>query len=326
MYTITGAPLEGAWLERLQQFLRTLGLRYDINIRFTVLLIEDDQIAATGSLDGSTLKCIAVDPRFQGEDLTAQVITALFHEAAKQGIPHLMLYTKPQNQYLFAPFGFHSVIRTTDCLLMENKRSGLSDFLTSIEKPKHASGSVGCIVAHCNPFTLGHRYLIMQAAAECSHVYVFILSEDKGMFAPEERLRMAREGCEDINNVSVHPGGPYMVSSATFPSYFIKDEQKADQVYCEADLRLFGEKIAPALSITRRYVGSEPRSPVTCRYNEEMHALLPRYGIEVREFERITDGTDVISASRVRRLLKENDTKSIASLLPESSIRIIMKR
>ena len=326
MYTITGAPLEGAWLEKLKQFLTASGLRYDAGIRFSVLLVDGDAIAATGSLDGNTLKCIAVSPLYQGEDLTARIMTVLLQEASDRGIRHLMLYTKPRNQYLFSSFGFHSIIRTADCLLMENKRNGLADFLASIEKPAQTEGPVGCIVANCNPFTKGHRYLIEQAARECAHVHVFILSEDRGMFTPEERLLMAREGCRDLPNVSVHPSGPYMVSAATFPTYFIKDPSRADDIFCEADLRLFGEKIAPALSVTRRYVGSEPHSPVTRRYNEEMHKLLPIFGIDVIEIERITHGGDFISASRVRALMETAPDTDLSALLPESSRRIICKQ
>ena len=313
----TGAPFQGQALEKLKTFLRASELSYDESITFSALLMEEDEILAAGSLDGNTIKCVAVSPLHQGEDLTAKILTVLAQEAATQGHTHLMLYTKPKNQYLFQPLGFHPVMRTQDVLLMENRRNGLDRFLSELDREDGTP--VGCIVAHCNPFTLGHRYLIETASGECAQVHVFVLSEDKGMFSAKERLQMVKEGCSDLANVHVHPSGPYMVSSATFPSYFLKDSHKAGEVHCELDVKLFAEKIAPALNITRRYVGTEPGCAVTAAYNAQMKQLLPRYGIELMEVERKTLAGQPISASRVRKLLKQNRLEEAAALLPAAS-------
>ena len=326
MYLCTGTPLSGSQLHKLKSFLLACHLEYDAGIRFTALMMEDDEIIATGSLDGNTIKCVAVSPAYQGEDLTAKILTVLYQEAARQGLDHLMLYTKPRNQYLFAGLGFHPVIRTADVLLMENRRGGLADYLTALEKPTDDTAPVGCIVANANPFTLGHRYLVEQAAAECAWVHLFILSEDRGMFSPAERLQMAREACADLPNVLVHPSGPYMVSSATFPSYFLKDQAKAPAVHCELDIRLFGEKIAPTLHITRRYVGTEPLCPVTSQYNARMKALLPEYGVDLIEVDRLEAADAPISASRVRSLVQTADCDALAPLLPATTLRIIREK
>lgn len=326
VHLLVGSPFRGAQLQVLIQFLHTCGLQYDENIQFSVLLMEDDRVAATGSLDGSTLKCIAVSPDFQGDDLTSQVMTALMQEAFRRGMRHLMLYTKPQNQYIFQSFGFHPLMRTASCLVMENRRDGLEQFIAALPPCQASAPPVGCIVAHCNPFTLGHRYLIETAARECSHVHVFILSEDKGLFSPGERLEMARLGCQDLPNVSVHPSGPYMISAATFPTYFLKNPAQAQDVYCEVDIRLFAEKIAPLLHIQRRYVGTEPLSPVTARYHAELHRLLPAYGIEVREIPRLKAQDQEISASRVRAQLQHGMPSALRTLLPESSLNLIRQK
>lgn len=324
MYMVTGNPMQGAMLKKLKAFLHACDLDYDDSIQFTAALMEEDEIIASASLDGATVKCVAVSAHHQGEDLAAQIMTAVFMQAAEQNLRHLMLYTKPRNQYLFQGFGFHPVIRTADCLLMENRRGGLADFLSRI--PVSAQKPVGCIVAHCNPFTLGHRYLIETAACECAHVHVFILSENRGLFSPEERLRMAREGCRDLSNVSVHPTGPYMVSSSTFPSYFIKDKVRVDDIHCELDIRLFGEKIAPALGITRRYVGTEPGCAVTARYNQRLKELLPCFGVSLIEVERRTAGGSPISASRVRQLLSAGQTEALSPLLPPVTLELIQSK
>lgn len=324
MYMVTGSPLSGRMLGRLKGFLASCQLDWDEAISFTAVLMDDDEIAATGSLDGGTIKCVAVSPEYQGQDLTARILTALLQEAARQGREHLMLYTKPQNGHLFAPLGFYPVIRTPGCLLMENRRDGLQRYLCGIEKPQ--GEPVGCIVANCDPFTMGHRRLIEAAAKDCAWVHVFILSQDRGMFTADERFAMAQEGLADLENVLVHPTGPYMVSSATFPTYFIKDKTRSGEIHCELDVRLFAEKIAPALSIARRYVGTEPSCAVTAQYNRRMKELLPAYGIEVIELERFAASGQIISASRIRSLIRENNMEALEGLLPQSSIRRIQSR
>ena len=326
MYLVKGSPMEGVMLEKLKSFLASSDLDYDPAVRFTAALMEDDQIIATGSIDGATLKCIAVSPDHQGEDLASQIMTALLQEAASRNLRHLMLYTKPKNQYLFRSFGFHPVIRTSDCLMMENRKDGLSAFLAGLEKPADGQNPIGCIVANCNPFTKGHRYLIETASSQCAWLHLFVLSEDKSMFSAEDRIAMVKEGCRDLGNVLIHPTGPYMVSSATFPGYFIKDKARVQDVHCELDIRLFGEKIAPTLGITRRYVGTEPNCAVTNHYNSRMKQLLPEYGVELIEIERKTFSGSAISASRVREMLSNAQYEQLSLLLPQSSIEYIRNK
>ena len=324
MELITGSPMKGMQLAQLKCFLKSCGLDYDEGVSFTAALLDEDgEIIASGSLDGRTLKCIAVSPMHQGEDLTARILTELRREAFDRGVSHLMLFTKPRNRMMFQAFGFHPLVRTADCLLMENQRDGIGSFLGGIERH---DGRIGCIVANCNPFTKGHRYLIESAAAQVDWLYVFILSEDKSLFPADVRLQLARDGCADLENVSVHPSGPYMVSSATFPSYFIRDKDRVNEIFCELDIRLFCEKIAPALNISRRFVGTEPISAGTRLYNEAMKASLPPCGIEVIEIPRLESGGEVISASRVRALAQSGDMAALEALLPESTLNHILNR
>lgn len=317
MYLKIGTPFTGSALEQLKRFLSDCGLDYDPSIDFSICLMEDEKIIAAASLDGATLKCIAVSPAHQGEDLTAALLTELRREAFRRGVDHLMLFTKPMNQPMFSSFGFYPVIRTTDCLLMESRKNGLADFLSDIKAASPNEGKIGCIVANCNPFTNGHRFLIENAAAQCDTLHLFILSEEKPPFSAADRLAMAKAGCADLKNVLVHPSGPYMVSSATFPTYFIKDKARIDSVYCELDIRLFVQKIAPALGIQYRFVGSEPYCRVTAHYNAELKKVLPRHGIELIEIPRCEISGDAVSASRVRALLSENRMEELRPLVPE---------
>ena len=313
-----GMPLRSRRLEKLKVFLAKAGLDYDEGISYTVNLLEGDDIAATGSLDGNICKCIAVDPAHQGENLTATVITALRQEAFRRGIRHLFLYTKPKNLRMFEGLGFYKVAETPDTLLMENVRDGVKSFVASLEKPP-CGGVIGCVVANCNPFTLGHRYLIETAAKQCDLVHLFILSEDKSRFSADVRMELAKQGVADLKNVVVHPTGDYLISSATFPSYFIKDKDRVPEIRCRLDLEVFCSWFVPPLGITRRFVGSEPLSPVTDIYNQQMMTFLPPRGVEVVRIERREQSGAPISASRVRALLDEGRVDETASLVPPTT-------
>jgi [citrate (pro-3S)-lyase] ligase len=350
----TGFPFRGKALEELRAFLERNGLKYDEGVRFSVCLVEDEKIAASGSLDGSVLKCIAVSPEFQEGGLAARIVTALIAEAARNGVFHLFLFTKPGNEFLFRNLGFYTIAKTNDVLLMENKKNGIASFVASLAGPAPAeaaglsTGAVGAIVMNCNPFTKGHQYLIENAAEQCARLRVFVVSENKSAFPADARYRLVREGTARIKNVTVHPTGPYLISSATFPDYFLKDAINAargsaaegdgnfpgnensvpppvQSINTLLDLTIFAECFAKPLGISRRFVGTEPFDPVTARYNRQMKEVLPRFGIEVTEIDRLEEEGEAVSASRVRRLLKEGKLEEIRALVPKTTYDYLEK-
>ena len=115
-------------------------------------------------------------------------------------------------------------------------------------------------------------------------------------------------------SVTICSGGDFIVSRSTFPAYFLRDEQSED-ARCDLDLTLFARHIAPALHITRRFVGEEPFSPTTAAYNRRMKEILPTYGVSVTEIPRLEN----ISATAVRRLLAEGRLADIKPLVPETT-------
>ena len=322
MYLTTASPAVGRMKERLTAFLNANGLDYDEGISFTCCLMEDDAIAATASLDGATVKCVAVSGEYQGMNLAATLMTALSAEAFSRGERHLTLFTKPANESVFRGLGFFPIMRTRDCLLMENVRDGLAKHLSSLPG-RGGAGAVGAIVMNCDPMTEGHRYLIQTAAARTDRLYVFVVSERKGMFPPEARLKTVRETVSGLKNVFAHPAGPYMVSSATFPDYFIRDKSRVGEIRCELDIRVFAERVAPYLGITRRFVGTEPYSPTTNAYNEALKRRLPEYGIELVEIPRLAAGGEAISASRVREWIRAGNWSLVEKQVPPASLQMI---
>ena len=309
--------------EGWKRLIESSGLVAEENCQRTLLVYDEENIVATGSRDGCVLKYIAVADSHRGEDLTARILTELRRDAFEDGYTHLFLYTKPSNKYMFESLFFYPVVTTSGVLVMENKKGGITEFTDSLPKA-HKGGVIGSVVMNCNPFTLGHRALIERAASECDHVYVFVLSEDKSEFSAADRINMAKLGTEDIKNVTVLPTGPYLISSATFPTYFIKDRDKIGRAHCEADVSIFGEYFVKAFSITRRYVGTEPNSLLTADYNDYLKRELPKYGVEVIEVDRVCKDGAPISASKARELIKSGDTVAASRLLPKTTLDYIL--
>lgn len=318
MTILEGRPFTGRTLARMEAFLRSVGLDYDDGVEYSVCLLDDDfSILAAGSVEGGVLKCLAVSPDHQGEGLAATLVSQLVRYAAEQGRTHLFLYTKPGNRALFAGLGFYPILKTDEILFMENKRDGFRQFLEGLRRESPACGGiVGAIVANCNPFTLGHRYLVEQALGQCDLLHLFLLSEDHSDFSARDRFRMAQAGTADLPRLVLHGTGDYLISHATFPTYFFKDKAQAGQANCRLDLELFAREIAPALGITRRFIGTEPLCPVTHAYNEAMKTLLPPYGITVTELPRLARDGVPVSASEVRRCLAQQDEARLRQLVP----------
>lgn len=111
-----------------------------------------------------------------------------------------------------------------------------------------------------------------------------------------------------------------MISSATFPSYFLKDEDDVITAHARLDIAVF-VKIAQALGITRRFVGEEPFSRVTAIYNQVMAQGLAEAGIGCTVIPRKEAAGEAISASKVRELLRDGDFETLAHLVPESTLR-----
>ena len=179
---------------------------------------------------------------------------------------------------------------------------------------------------NCNPFTLGHQYLVEYAAAKVARLYIFVVEEDRSEFPFKDRIELVRQGVRHIPNVEVLPSGKFIISQQTFSGYFNKAELQDVAVDSSEDVEIFGKEIAPELGITIRFVGEEPTDNVTRQYNETMKRLLPRYGIEFHEIPRKTFGEEIISASKVREALHAGDFDKIKTLVPATTYEYLRGR
>lgn len=290
-------------------FLNANGLRLDaVDYYAAVYACGGEEILAGGGLCGDVIKCIAVSSGARDEGLANRLVSHLISVAMANGHTSIKLFTKPENRPMFESMGFFMIAQSPEAIFMENGGRGLSAYCRYLRTLRHepstaTGGETGAVVMNANPFTRGHRYLIEQAAAQVSRLYIIAVKEDKSQFGYAERFGMMCAGCQGIDNATVCEGSDYAVSASTFPTYFLKKIDYATDTHITLDLDLFARHIAPALGATVRFVGTEPTDGLTARYNALMKELLPGMGIRVIEIERLGEDGEAISASAVRRSL-----------------------
>lgn len=289
---------------RVEAFLAASGLRMaPLDYYAVVTRSEDsDEILAGGGLEGNVIKCIAVSEAARSEGLTNKLVSHLIGVAMDNGHESVKVFTKPGNLNVFSSLGFKLLASAPEAILMENGFTGLRTYLKYLSGLKK-DGRNGAIVMNANPFTRGHRYLVEQAAAQVDNLYVIAVREDRSRFPYAERLAMMRAGTADIPNVTVCEGSDYAISAATFPTYFLKTLDSASDTHMTLDLDLFATHLAPALGVSIRFAGSEPKDMLTRRYNGLMSGILPARGIQFVEIQRLEDGKTPISASVLRNSL-----------------------
>ena len=309
---------------KVENFLVRNALRLEEVDLYLAVLDDEGDILAGGGLRRDIIKCIAVSESARSAGLSVPLISRLISLAAERGHTNVKVFTKPGNRSVFESLGFRLLAEAPMAILMENGR-GLEDYCQYLRGHR----ADGVIVMNANPFTLGHRYLVEQASMSFRapegrrNLVVIPVKEDASRFPYEERLEMIRRGCDSLADVL--EGSDYQISSATFPTYFLKDLSDASETQMRLDLDLFGRHIAPALGASVRFVGSEPADPMTARYNALMKEILPSFGVQVVEIERLKSSDDrFVTASRVRERLDEGSFSAAKALTPASTWPYLM--
>jgi len=180
----------------------------------------------------------------------------------------------------------------------------------------------GVIVVNANPFTNGHLYLIEQAAKKHEKLLVFVLEEDRSTFRFSERFLLVQQGTAHLTNVVVIPSTKYIISSLTFPTYFLKEDVDKVTEQASVDAQIFVTYFMPIFSISKRYVGSET-DPVTAKYNLALKQVL---GNRLVEIKRKESAKQPISASLVRKYYEKKEFEKIAPLVPETTLAYLKER
>lgn len=344
--------------QRIEAFLKRNGLRFDDMHYYAAVTDDDGEMIAGGGLKGNVIKCVAVDDAHKGEAIANTLISHLIAHANEEEHSNVMLFTKPKNRQLFESLSFRLLAEAPEAVLMETGIGGINNMVEQLKKikeegevckennqgckkeektnlnittPQHLNPSTpqllttttplrGVVVMNCNPFTLGHRYLIEQAAKQVERLFVMVVREDCSLFAYAERKAMVEQGVAHLKNVTVIDGSEYAISQATFPTYFLKRLDDAADTQMLLDLDLFRRHIAPALGATVRFVGTEPTDRLTRRYNQLMHEVLA----DVRETARLEKKGNAVSASRVRKAMEQGDMSTIRQLVPPTTLPYII--
>lgn len=321
------------------KLLNTFLKRFDFDfkpedVKTTMIMYNlNNEIIGTGSLNGNTLKYVVVAPEFRDSTAFAQIVTYLADKALEDH-KQCFVYTKPATAKLFQSLGY-SLIATADPLfaVLEFGYSTIKDYQRELAQNKvdTKTDDIASIVVNCNPFTVGHQYLIEKASKENEFVYLFVVNENLSAFPFETRWKLIEEGISHLKNVKMLATGPYIVSGAIFPNYFLKHESwnLVSEKQAEIDVKIFAEYIAPMLNIKKRYIGCETYCETTAAYNTAMHKILPEHNMKVIECERISANkdyckNDYISASKIRQAIKEDNLDEVLSSLPESTKNFLL--
>ncbi|MBP2057680.1 [citrate (pro-3S)-lyase] ligase [Lactobacillus colini] len=321
---------DNATRKKWQSFLEQLDLhnfseREVESIDHTIGLIDEDgKLVATGSTSGNVLKYLGVCNKdaVQGQRFN-QIVTALQQYLFSEKIFHFFVFTKKKYSQSFQHLNFRELAATDQAAFLESGMPGIDDYLESLpQDPSQKDKRIAAVVMNANPFTLGHRYLVETASKENDIVYVFVVKTDASLFSAHERIRLVKDGLSDLDNVCVVSSQDYQVSKATFPAYFLKSPDDLIKEQTAIDALVFKNWLAPKLNITSRYLGQEPFSKTTERYNESLIKILePK--IKVKVLNRLTEDDKIITATEVRKLIKNNDLAGIEELVPATTFNFI---
>ena len=309
----------------VSKFLERFSLKYE-DVDYTVVIRENEEIIATCSKKENILKCFAINENYQGLGLSNNLISKVTEKLFLEGKYHSFIFTKPENQYLFEGLAYKNIFTTDKVSLLESGNKNINSSLDKLKKEYNIDNNkeYTALVMNCNPFTLGHRYIVETAAKENENVIIFVVEEDKSVFPFKTRFELIKQGTKDLKNVTVIPAGEYVISSATFPNYFLKKNDDALKEYTKLDCNIFGKYFVPTFNIVKRYVGTEPHCEVTNIYNETIQEVLPKYNVEVKLINRKEVESDAISASRVRNLLKEGNFEGVKNLVPKTTLDFLL--
>lgn len=310
----------------LKEFLKKFQLNFDESIDYSLVIRKNEEIVATASKSKNIIKCFAIDDSLKGEGVTNTLVTTLLNKSFDQGIFHTFVFTKPSNEDIFKGVGFKLISKTDKVALLE---IGMNSIDKTVNKMKmqlnwREKSDNGLLIMNCNPFTLGHQFLIETAAKKMDNVLVLVVEEDKSSFPFLDRITLVKRGTEHLKNVTVLPSTEYIISSATFPNYFLRKEDDSLIEFMKLDTKITAEHFCKKLNISTRFVGEEPFCEVTKKYNETMIETFKEFNLKVCVIPRKEMEHCAISASQVRALLKEDKLDEVKNLVPYSTFEYLI--
>lgn len=308
-----------------KQWIELLGkasIRHEDNVEKVFGVYDGESLVATGAIYQNILKCIAVCKDYTGGPVFNQLISHMMSEVLNAGFSSVYVYTTSKAVNSFQYLGFNEVARVgNDLVFLEKAVHGFNEYLENLKTYTKDNVQTSSIVMNANPFTIGHQYLVEYASKHSERVFVFVLSEDISEFPKDVRLELVKEGTAHLNNVTVLETGSYMVSSQTFPSYFLKEDVNTTAMHASLDATIF-KKIAKTIGITKRFLGEEPFSEATAIYNKALTDVLGS-DVEIEIIPRLESQNIAVSASRVRKELLENNMDQVRLIVPPTTLKYL---
>ncbi|MGL5350629.1 MAG: [citrate (pro-3S)-lyase] ligase [Cetobacterium sp.] len=305
----------------LKDFLKKFHLTFDDSIDYSLVIRKDEEIVATASKSKNIIKCFAIDDSLRGEGVTNTLVTTLLNKSFDEGIFHSFVFTKPSNEDIFKGVGFKSISKTDKVALLEIGMNSIDKTINKIKSQLNwqENSSNGLLIMNCNPFTLGHQFLIEYAADKMDNILILVVEENKSSFPFNDRIDLVKKGTAHLKNVTVLPSSEYVISSATFPNYFLRKEDDSLVEFMKLDTLITAEHFCSKLNINTRFVGEEPYCNITQKYNETMIETFKNFNLNVSIIPRKEMKEKAISASRVRELLKNDEIEELKTLVPQST-------
>ena len=293
--------------ELIKSFLDKFDLKYALDITKTFYCEDNDEIIGTISISDYIIKDLAVLESYQGDNIASMLVNEAINYFRINNIYNYQVFTKPMYEKIFKSFGFKEIVRSEKVLMLEAGISGIDEEINKMKKVLELNfhplenADLGALVLNANPITNGHVYLIEEALKKNKNLVIFVVEEDKSVFSFKERLSLVYLATRRFSNVYVMPSSKYIVSSITFPDYFLKEKTEKAHENAMIDALIFKEYFMKYLHIKKRYVGSEKDEYMKI-YNDTLKEVL-KDDIEI--IERIKENNNIISAKMVRKLFEE---------------------
>lgn len=318
-------------MRKWTDLLHSQNIRTEKNVDATYGLFEGDRMVATASYYKNIIKCVAIADDFHGGAVFNELLTGILNEIYSKDYEKVYVYTKPDTANGFSAIGFKVIEDVeNELVFMEKATKGFTAYIDGLKESFIDADRIGAIVLNANPFTHGHLYLVEEAAKAVDVLHLFVVSEEASAFPQEIRKKLVANGTAHLPNVHIHDTDSYIVSSATFPAYFLKEESNVAEVQATLDAKIFKYHIAEALGITDRFVGQEPFSPTTEIYNLAMMKVFqgePKPGLPaLHVIERKEADGRAISATEVRKLLSEGKINEASQLVPVTTAAFFASR
>jgi len=318
-------------IARVKTFLALFDLEYDKRATETLYVEDENQIVGTVSRLDHLIECLAVDEHYRGENLAGLLISEMLVRFREAHIYHYMVYTKANYIHFFESMNFHCLAATDKVAILEGGIGSIQTEISAIKQKMQSkwgqpleSLDIASMVVNCNPITAGHLGLIQLVAEKHQKMVLFVVEEDRSMFSFKERISLVYLATQAFENVLVLPSTKYIVSSLTFPGYFLKSMDEKEEEHARLDAIIFKNYFMKELNLAKRYVGTE-RDPFMIKYNAILKAAL---GDQLEIISRFLKNGVPISASIVRELILNNRLEEALAYVPEATrslLRAIVK-